>query len=127
MEDMDKEIHDIEKYAKKNIFRFRNLFLVVGTLLVLTLWVLADPDLGIIQGLRIGSSTIATLLFMTKGILAIGILYICTKGMMDYPISDFEKLGMRAVKSPEGAGLYSIAVAIKTLAFALIIGFAFLS
>lgn len=127
MKDSDNDFEEVAEYAKKNIFRFRNLFLFVGTLLVLSLWVLADPDVGLVQELRIGSSTVATLLFMTKGMLAVVLLYICRKGMMDYLISDFEKLGIKACKTPEGAGMYAIAVSIMTLAFAVVIGLAIIS
>lgn len=105
--------------------RFRNVFIIFGCIMTLLLLVLTDPDSKLIQNLDIGSGPITTLVTIFKGILGTTILFFAGKGMMDYKVADFEELGKQAVRTPEGAGMYAIAVAIKWLALALVIGFAF--
>lgn len=101
--------------------RFRNWYVIFGTLLVLMLWLLTDPDLGIIQNLGFGAGTIAMLLFLLLGVVSSVMLYITRKAMFDYPVADFKVLGEQATRTPEGAGLYAIAIAIMTLAFSVVI------
>ncbi len=101
--------------------RFRDLYVVFGSILTLVLLTVTDPDLGWVANLGIGAGTINSLVFLFKGTLGCTLLYVTRKAMMDYPVADFEELGKRAQLSPEGAGYYAIAIAIKTLAFAIVI------
>lgn len=101
--------------------RFRDLYVIFGSILTVILLVLSDPDLGLVQNLGIGAGTINTLVFLFKGILGCALLYITRKAMQDYPEADFQNLGSRARATPEGAGLYAVANAIMTLAYAVVI------
>ena len=105
--------------------RFRNMYMIFGTALVVLLWIISDPDLGAIKDLPFGSGAIAMLIFMSKGVIASTLLYVTRKGMMDYDTADFEELGKAAKFDPQGAGQYAIAVSIQTLAFAVVIVGAF--
>lgn len=123
--EVEEAVDEVVEYSKKNIFRFRNLFLVLGTFAVLALHLLTDPDSGIIQQLPIGANAITTILYMSKGIMAVALLYICRKAILDYPAADFEALGIEAKKSPVGSGLYAIAISLMTIAFAIVIAASF--
>ena len=105
--------------------RFRNLYVIVGSFTTLLLLFVSDPDAKLIQNLGGFASTIIVLTIIAKGILGAALLYVTRKAMMDYPIADFQKLGENANRTPEGAGLYAIAMAIMTLAFAITIVGAF--
>lgn len=105
--------------------RFRNIYVIFGSALVVALWVLTDPDLGAIQNLPFGAGAVAMLVFMSKGVLASTLLFATRRAMMDYKVADFEELGKTAQHEPRAAGLYAIAVAIHTMAFAIVIVGAF--
>lgn len=101
--------------------RMRNVFLFLGVLLTIGLLTITDPDLGLVQNLGVGAGTITTLVFVLKGILGSLLLHINRKAMFDYAIADFKVLGDTANDTPQGAGLYAIALAIMTMAFAIVI------
>ena len=110
----------MQKHAGVNL-RKRNVF--ITTILVLTslLWVLSDPRFHILENLPFGAGLISTLTSALTSVIGIGLLHLFRKNMMDYSVADFRKLGEFASTEATGAGLYSVAVAIKTLAYALII------
>jgi hypothetical protein len=101
--------------------RIRNAFLFLGVLLTIGLLIITDPDLGLVQNLGVGAGTITTFVFVLKGVLGSLLLHINRKAMFDYAIADFRVLGETANDTPQGAGLYAIALAIMTLAFAVVI------
>lgn len=101
--------------------RFRNAYVIAGSTLVLAAWMLTDPDLGIIQNMGFGAGVVTMVLFLLLGVVASALLYITRKAMMDYDVADFKALGEKASRSPEGAGMYAIAIAIMTLAFSVVI------
>lgn len=105
--------------------RFRDAYVVLGSVLTVLLLVLTDPDLGLVQNLGIGAGTINSLVFLFKGILGCSLLYITRKAMQDYPEADFQSLGAKANTTAEGAANYAIATAIMTLAYAVVIVGAF--
>ena len=107
--------------------RPRNLFLTLLIIIPTTLWMLADPDTRILENLPFGAGFISMLTMLSIALLGIALVYISRKGMHDYPIADFEKLGQSASRSPEGAGQYAIAIAIKTLAYAIVIAAAIIA
>ena len=106
---------------KQSKLRFRNTYVVFGCLLVLFALTATSPDAQYIQQLHIGAGTIETLISIMKGVLGASLLFFTGLAMMDYAAADFEKLGLLARQSPEGAGYYAIAVAIKYIAFAIVI------
>lgn len=105
--------------------RFRNWYIVLGSVLTVILLIITDPDAKLVESLSIGAGTVNTLVFLFKGILGSSLLFITRKAMFDYSEGDFGNLGRLSQKTPEGAGLYAIAIAIMTLAFAVVIVGAF--
>ncbi len=101
--------------------RFRYTYMVIGSIAVILLYLLSDPDAGIIQHLGIGASTVATLLFLVKGVLYVTLLHISRKALHDYPEADFRTVITKAVQTSEGAGRVAIALSISTLAAAIVI------
>jgi len=99
--------------------RFRHFYMGIGGLLVTLLWFLSDPDIGIVQNLTIGASTLSTLLILLKTILYIGMLHISRRALLDY--IDLKVYFIRALESSEGAGLATIAISIIMLAISVVI------
>jgi len=98
--------------------RQRKAYVFFGILGTILLWLITDPDLGLISELPFGAGFIATIVLMSKGIMCALLLHITRKAIFDHGVTDFEKLGRKAVETPEGAGLFAIALAIMTMAFA---------
>ena len=106
-------------------YRFRNLYIVLGCLLTLLVLIVTDPDLHWIQSLEIGAGTVTFLTTNMNGIVSSSLLFFTCKAMMDYEIADFEALGKLAAQTSEGAGRFAQAIAMKYIAFAIVIGFSF--
>lgn len=99
--------------------RFRNVYMVVGSSLVLLLWILSDPDLGLIQSLPIGASTVATLVMLLKTVLYVAALHLSRKALMDY--IDLEVYFKKALGTSTGSGHALVAVGLINIAIAIII------
>lgn len=99
--------------------RFRNVFIGFGSILVVLVLFLSDPDGGFIQNLPFGSSTLSTLIILLTSILYIGLLHYARKGLLDY--LDIEIYFKKALQTPEGAGKALIAVGLMMLAIAVVI------
>jgi hypothetical protein len=90
-----------------------------GSLSVIMLWLLSDPDLGLINNLPFGGSLLATLIIPTKAVLYVTLLHISRKAMCDY--IDLEKVYVKALETPQGAGSVAIAVSLLLIAVAFVI------
>lgn len=84
--------------------RFRHLFLVGGSVLVLAALLLTDPDGGLSTGMMALSLAVA--------IIAVWFAHLARKALFDYPEADMRGLFREAKKSPTGAGLALVAMAI---------------
>lgn len=98
--------------------RFRNIYTIVGSFLVILLWLVTDPDNGLIQHLSFGASTVATLVVLTKALLYVTLLHYSRKALFDYV--DLSELFDNAKKDND-SGEALIALAIFTLAIAVVI------
>jgi len=99
--------------------RFRNVFLGIGSALVVTVLLLSDPDSGFVKNLPFGAGTLSFLIILVSSILYIGLLHLGRKGLFDY--LDLEEYFKKAKLSPEGAGYALIAVSIFSLSIAVVI------
>lgn len=84
--------------------RFRHVFLIGGSALVLAALYLTDPDNGV--------TTSMLLLSLVTPLLALGVSHLGRKAMHDYPEADARSLFRKAGEHPIGAGLALIALAI---------------
>lgn len=100
-----------------NKLRFRNVYMVLGSFLVLCVWVLSDPDAGLIRDLPFGASTVATVIILLKSVLYVGMLHISRKALIDYV--DLKPYFDKALQTSEGAGRALIAVSLIMIAIAL--------
>src|SRR5574343_559800 len=99
--------------------RFRYVYIGIGSILVILLSLLSDPDTGFIQNMKMGAGTLATIIVLSKGILYAALLHFTRKGLMDY--FDMETAMNKAMQTPEGAGKAMIANALYTIAMAIVI------
>lgn len=99
--------------------RFRHVFLGIGSLLVVLILLLSDPDNGIVQKLPFGSGTVSLLIVLFTSILYIAFLHMGRKALADY--IDLEEYFKKALMTPEGAGLSLIAVGLMMIAISLVI------
>jgi len=98
--------------------RFRHMYMTVGSILVMFIWLLSDPDTGIIQNLPFGAGAIATLVILLKSILYVGMLHLSRKALLDY--IDLAPYFQKAFQTSEGSGRALMAVAIMCVAIALV-------
>lgn len=99
--------------------RFRHIYMAVGSLAVLALWFLTDPDLGLIQNMPFGAGTLAMIVILSKAVIYVALLHLSRKGLADYV--DLSQFFEKASESPEGAGSALIAMSIMMAAIAILI------
>jgi hypothetical protein len=99
--------------------RFRHYYMGLGSFLVMAVWMLSDPDLGIINKLSFGVATLATFMLLLKAVLYVALLHVSRKALIDY--IDLEKIFEKAMKSADGAGSAAVAIAITNVAIAILI------
>lgn len=107
-----------EQVEKKEI-RFRHKYMVFGSLLVLAIWLLSDPDLGLIENLGFGSGLIATIIILTKAVLYVTLFHMTRKALFDY--LDFEEIANKAMQTSEGAGKLAMAIGMFGIAISILI------
>lgn len=93
--------------------------MLYGSLLVLMLWILTDPDTGIIQQLPFGATAAANLLILSRVIMYVAVLHISRKAMFDY--FDMETALNKAMTTADGAGKALIGFGLFNLAIAIVI------
>lgn len=101
------------------MFRFRHMYMTLGSLLVIALWILTDPDSNLIQNLPFGASTVAMLVITLKSVIYIALLHLSRRALIDYV--DFKVIMNKAMESPQGAGSFAIAVGLVFLSSAILI------
>lgn len=84
--------------------RFRTMFMIVGSILVLAALFATDPDNGLTTGML--------LLSLVTPVLAVLFVHLARKAMHDYPEADARRLFGKAGESPVGAGLALVALSI---------------
>jgi hypothetical protein len=99
--------------------RYRHTFLGIGSFLVAVLWLLSDPDLGLITKLGFGASTLATFIITTKAVIYIGLLHLGRKALVDY--IDLEVYFNKALQSSEGSGYAIMAISVMMLSISVLI------
>jgi hypothetical protein len=99
--------------------RFRYIFLLLGSALVIALMLATDPDSGFFTQRSFGAGTIAMLVVLLQSILYVALLHYSRKGLFDY--LDLEELYRTAKVTPEGASRAMVAIAIAMVAIAIVI------
>lgn len=93
----------------------------IGFWFCVSFLLLIDPDSGLINKLHIGSGVISFLANVSMAFVAVAVLYLFRKIMHNYTVANLEELGRKALEHPIGAGLFAIAMAIFTVAYATVI------
>lgn len=99
--------------------RFRHYYMGVGSLLVLAIWMLTDPDLGILKNLPFGGSTLATFVITLKVVVYVAILHLSRKALFDY--INMERVFKKAITTASGAGSIAIAMSVVCLAISVLV------
>lgn len=99
--------------------RFRHAFMGVGGILITLILILTDPQNNVIANLPFGSGTLATLIVLFTSILFVGVLHLSRRALMDY--LDLSEYFRKALLTPEGAGMATIAVGLIMIAIAIVI------
>lgn len=99
--------------------RFRKVYMGLGTLFVILISLMTEPKTGLIRELPFGAGTVATIVILLKGILYAGLLHVTRKGLADY--FDMEEAIKKAMETSEGAGRAAMAMAVYTVAMAIVI------
>lgn len=96
------------------MFRFRNICLAFGSLLVLAALLYTDPDGGLSTGMLV--------LGLLVCVLAVAFAHISRKALTDYPEADMRALFRKAGEGSTGAGLALVALAIIIAALLSLFG-----
>lgn len=99
--------------------RFRHVYMGIGSVLVILLWLLSDPDSGYISQLPFGAGTLATFIILTKVVVYMAFFQLSGNSLFDY--LDIEEHFNKAKETPEGAGRALIAVGLGLVAVALVL------
>lgn len=99
--------------------RFRHLYMVFFSVVIIIAMFLADPDNGLIQDLPFGAGTIAMLLMTVRAVIYITLLHVSRRALVDY--IDLEVYFEEAKKGNVAAGLSIVGVAIMMIAIAILI------
>lgn len=100
------------------LFRPRYILFVLLIILVPMLDIATDPDNGIVNSVPFGASFIVHLVLLGRAAIAVLALHWLISYIFDALELDIVKM---AKEHPEHNGLYAIAVAITSLAFAVVI------
>ncbi len=92
--------------------------MTLGSILTILLWLLSDPDSGLIQNLPFGASTVATLLILMKTIFYVAMLHLSRRALIDY--IDLNTYFVKALQTSEGAGRALVAVGIIMLSISVV-------
>lgn len=99
--------------------RFRDIYLGVGSVLVLAVVFMSDPSVGLISQLPFGSSTLGLIINIIISLFYIGLLHYSRKALIDY--IDMEVFFKKALESSQGAGMALIGVGLIMASIALVI------
>ncbi len=99
--------------------RFRHLFLGIGSVLVVLVLLLSDPDNGMVANLPFGAGTLSTLIILVTSILYVGVLHLSRKALTDY--IDLLKVYQKAMNTPEGAGLIFVGMGLIMISISIVI------
>lgn len=99
--------------------RFRDIYLGVGSVLVLAVVFMSDPSVGLISQLPFGSSTLGLIINIIISLFYIGLLHYSRKALIDY--IDMEVFFKKALESSQGAGMALIGVGLIMVSIALVI------
>jgi len=98
---------------------FRFIYMGIGSLLVMLLLLISDPDVQFIQNLPIGGGTLAILISLVVSVLWVAMLHISRKGLLDY--LNLQEYFEKAKLTPEGSGMAIIGVGIIMLSISVVI------
>jgi hypothetical protein len=99
--------------------RFRNVFLMIGSILTVLVLLLSDPDGGMVMSLPFGSGTLTTLIILVMSILYVGVLHLSRRALLDY--LDLQELFKKAMMTSEGSGSAIIGVGLIMISIAIVI------
>lgn len=99
--------------------RFRNIYMVLGSILTLMVLFFSDPDGGFITNLPFGAGTLTILIVLVSSVLYVGFLHLSRRALIDY--IDLSKLFGKAAQTPEGAGLAIVGVGLIMISISLVI------
>lgn len=99
--------------------RFRHVYMGIGSLLVILILMLTDPDNAIVAKLPFGAGTTASLIILLTSFLYVTVLHLSRKALIDY--IDLQEFFKKALLTPEGAGKALIGVGLMMIAIAIVI------
>jgi hypothetical protein len=85
--------------------RFRTLYMVGGSLLLILALVATDPDSPLLRSLPIGGPALAWLLAAARGVLVVALAHMAWRALHDYPEADGQELYSPVHQGNTAAGL----------------------
>lgn len=99
--------------------RFRHVFMGIGSLLIILILTLTDPQNNVITNMPFGAGTLATLIVLWTSVLYVALLHVSRRSLLDY--LDLQRVIEKAMLTPEGAGMVAIAVGLIMISISIVI------
>lgn len=99
--------------------RFRHTYMLIGSIFVVILFLITDPESKLIENMPFGASTVVMITWLLRTIWCVGILHLSRRALLDY--LDLRTLLIKAEQTPEGAGRAMQAVGMIMIAVSIII------
>lgn len=108
-----------EKQKVVSRFNPKKALFLFGSIIVILTMFLVDNDGGLIKNLPFGATTVSYLVYMSSGIVGVGILYMCERTLF-YTIN-YMQVVKKAMEDSTGAGLVALAISLHMVAVAIVL------
>ncbi len=106
-------------YEASTKLRFRYVYMLFGSLLILGALFVTSPDQEILTNLSYGAGFIATIVLMLRAVLYVAILHYSRKALFDY--INIEELYDKAKLEPTAAAIAMLSVSVSLIAVSMLI------
>ena len=100
-------------------FRFRNIYIVLGLVLLALAWTLTDPDVHLVENLPYAAPLVSMIVILLKIVPYVGMLHLSRKALLDYV--DLQQLFLKAIETPTGAGLVVVGIGLIMISISMVI------
>lgn len=99
--------------------RFRHVYMLIFSILVILALIGTDPDSGFIQSLPFGAGALSYVALLLPAVLFVTLIHISRRGLFDY--IDLSEVVKKAMENSTGAGLVFLGVCVAMLAISVAI------
>lgn len=106
--------------------RLRTSLFIIAFFIVPILFILTNPDTGIIKDLPVAAEILTYIVYISRAFIGVVLLMVVRKLIHDYPSADVDTLLKEAITGSTSAAIAIVGMAVFSLSYAVVI-FAVLS